>query len=376
MNDGGNFGATGGGSPSDAIARRLYLGWSIAPAEGQAVSISGLDTGFQYSFGGHALRVLLRYRVGSDDWRDVPAAGYAVTQGYWLFNDLSLALSGETVLQNVRQPVELRLYVYGTGDDARWHPAGLVRASGEDLILRGTYQTVAAPGRVDGLRTVAGRHRLSVSWSPVPGAESYTLRWGSSPGGPYTASQAGLGQALAVIDALPDGAPCYFVVEANNAFGAGPASVESAATPLDAREAWRALVFSPLEIADGLAADAADPDGDGLANLLEYAFGSDPLRSDGAAPVSAERAGAPPRLAITFPLLPDRPDITLTVESSSDLATWIPIARSVAGGAVQPLTGTVTVEGGASAPANVTVFDESALASAHGRFLRIRVSVP
>ncbi len=376
VNDGGNFGAAGGGSPADAIARQLYLGWSITPAEGQSLSISGLDTGFQYSFGGHALEVLLRYRVGSGEWRDVPAAGYAVTPGYWLFNDLSLALSGETALQDVRQPVELRLYVYGTGDDARWHPAELVRSTGEDLILRGTYQTVAAPGRVDGLRTVAGRHRLAVSWTPVPGAESYTLRWGPASGGPYPASQTGLGQALAVIDALPDGAPCYFLVEADNIFGTGPASVESAATPLDAREAWRALAFSPRQIADGLAADAADPDGDGLANLLEYAFGSDPLRSDGAAPVSASRTGAPSRLAVTFPLLADRPDITLTVESSSDLATWFPIARSVAGGAVRALTNTVTVEGGAAAPATVTVFDDLARPTASESFLRIRVSTP
>jgi len=376
LNDGGNFGATGGGSSADAISRQLYLGWSIAPAEGQAVSVSGLNTGFQYSFGGYPLKVLLRYRVGMGDWRDVPAAGYAVTPGYWLFNDLSLALAGETALQNVRQPVELRLYVYGTGDDARWHPAELVRTSGEDLILRGTYQTVAAPGRVEGLRTVADRHRLAVSWTPVPGAESYTLRWGASPGGPYTASQAGLVQSLAVLNALPDGVPCYFTVEAKNVFGAGPASVEAAATPLGAREAWRSLVFSPGEIAGGLAADAADPDGDGLANLLEYAFGSDPLRSDEPAPVSTARAGAPPRLTISFPLLAAHSDITLIVESSGDLATWIPIARSTAGGPVLPLIDGVAVEGGPDASAKVTVYDELARAADPQRFLRIRVASP
>ena len=376
LHDGGNFGATGGGSPADAIARQLYLGWSIAPAEGQAVSFSGLETGFQYSFGGYPLSILLRYRVGPGAWREVPATSYAVRPGFWLFNDLSLALSGETELQNIREPVELRLYVYGMGDNARWHPALLVRAAGEDLILRGTYQTVAAPGRVEGLRTFPSRHRLDVSWTPVPGADSYTLRWGPSPGGPYPTSQAGLVQAVAVLDALPDGAPCYFTVEANNVYGAGPASVEAAATPLGAREQWRSRAFSPGAIADGLAADAADPDGDGLANLLEYAFGSDPLRADEAAPVSAARSGAPSRLAITFPHPADRPDLTLTVESSHDLATWIPIARRTAGGPVSPLIEGVAVEAGLAASPTVTVTDVLDRALDPRRFLRIRVASP
>jgi len=39
---------------------------------------------------------------------------------------------------------------------------------------------------------------------------------------------------------------------------------------------WRAAHFTAAEIAAGLAADAADPDGDGVTNLAEFAFNGDP----------------------------------------------------------------------------------------------------
>lgn len=40
--------------------------------------------------------------------------------------------------------------------------------------------------------------------------------------------------------------------------------------------AWRKVHFSPQEIADGLAADHIDADGDGAINLIEFAFNGDP----------------------------------------------------------------------------------------------------
>jgi hypothetical protein len=39
---------------------------------------------------------------------------------------------------------------------------------------------------------------------------------------------------------------------------------------------WRVSHFTPEEIAAGRADDSADPDGDSLCNLLEFAFGTDP----------------------------------------------------------------------------------------------------
>lgn len=72
-------------------------------------------------------------------------------------------------------------------------------------------------------------------------------------------------------------------------------------------------------------APAADPDHDGLPNLLEFALGADPNTPDSALlPTLVPAAGAPTRLTYTFttPLAPDDP--ALQVEFTRDLTRWFP----------------------------------------------------
>jgi hypothetical protein len=45
-------------------------------------------------------------------------------------------------------------------------------------------------------------------------------------------------------------------------------------------EAWRLEHFGASAINPDVAGDAADPDGDGVNNLLEYSNGTDPLKAD------------------------------------------------------------------------------------------------
>jgi hypothetical protein len=186
----------------------------------------------------------------------------------------------------------------------------------------------------------------------------------------------GLTQSLATIPALNGGVPYYFTVEATNRFGAGPASAEKSAVPLNTYEAWRNLVFTPAQIAAGQAADSADPDGDGVSNLREYAFGLDPMQVSVTSAAALRFTGSPVQLSVILPLWADKDDITLTVEASTNLTAWTSLARSIGGGPMTALVGGVTVNTSGANPAVVTVTDTPAEAAALQRFLWVRVTRP
>lgn len=124
---------------------------------------------------------------------------------------------------------------------------------------------------------------------------------------------------------------------------------------LTAFQSWLSGYSLP---ADGTGAGAlsADPDGDGLSNLLEYALGGNPA-SNASAPAPQTEV-ADNSLQLVF--FRARSDLTYQVEGSSDLSTWSTLATN---------PGQVGT--------NVTVPDPVALDSAQPRrFLRLRVTNP
>lgn len=106
-------------------------------------------------------------------------------------------------------------------------------------------------------------------------------------------------------------------------------------------------------------AQTADPDLDGLANLLEYALAGDPLRSgDGAEPVVSQVAGI---LRLTFQRVAD-PALRYEVIGANDLtlpaSAWPQVWSS---------TGAANIAG------PVTVNDAVIVPMPSTRFLRLRV---
>lgn len=81
---------------------------------------------------------------------------------------------------------------------------------------------------------------------------------------------------------------------------------------------WRAAHFSPSEMNDlTCSAAAADPDADGLCNLLEYAFALDPRVADAALGLRlTKQANAP---ALNFFRRLDAGDLFYALEVSPDL---------------------------------------------------------
>jgi hypothetical protein len=98
-----------------------------------------------------------------------------------------------------------------------------------------------------------------------------------------------------------------------------------AATPL---EQWRQLHFQTAENA-GAAADNADFDSDGLANLVEYGLGTNPASAAGpdgssAAPVPVMTDG---KLSLFFAIPTTPPEaLTYEVQVSGDLSGWTTLA--------------------------------------------------
>lgn len=130
--------------------------------------------------------------------------------------------------------------------------------------------------------------------------------------------------------------------------------------------AFRAGHFTSGQLADfGVSGAEADPDGDGLPNLLEYAFGLDPLTAEGGLgrPTPGEDEG---RLTLTYIRRTDTADLDYVPEVSGDLSDWDSDATAVETISVTPLD---------AVREQVTVRDRLPLNSSGRRFIRLRVEM-
>lgn len=91
---------------------------------------------------------------------------------------------------------------------------------------------------------------------------------------------------------------------------------------------WRASHFTSLELARAeISGDLADPDLDGLPNLLEYALGTAPRAADpatAAMSVASLSSDPTPRLRLVHRVGADLAGVAFDYETSTDLVTWTP----------------------------------------------------
>jgi alpha-tubulin suppressor-like RCC1 family protein len=98
-------------------------------------------------------------------------------------------------------------------------------------------------------------------------------------------------------------------------------SVEAKLTILTSFAAWRETSFTNVELADAnIAGSVADPDVDGLTNLLEYALGLDPKTANTTGLPEVSTTATDWVYTYTRPV--DRPDLTYVAEVSTDLLNW------------------------------------------------------
>jgi PKD repeat protein/fibronectin type 3 domain-containing protein len=93
-----------------------------------------------------------------------------------------------------------------------------------------TIATPVAPPAPTNLATVAGTNSVQVSWFPAATATSYIISRSTNNGGPYT--NVGTSGSLIYLDSgLTQFQTYYYVVQATNAFGVSPDSIQTQGTP-------------------------------------------------------------------------------------------------------------------------------------------------
>ncbi len=117
--------------------------------------------------------------------------------------------------------------------------------------------------------------------------------------------------------------PTRFLLRKTALCFAGLALVSSAAASFPSFVQWREAHFGLNASLPGAAA-TADPDGDGVSNLLEYALDGDPLSATEAPSLNLDTSSG--ALRASFARAAD--DVTYVVQSSTDLVEWTELARN------------------------------------------------
>ena len=136
-------------------------------------------------------------------------------------------------------------------------------------------------------------------------------------------------------------------------------------------QAWKLSEFGSNAYVSNIGGDLADPDHDGVPNILEYAFNSNPLQSgpDPLPQVSiVQDSSAKSYLAITYTQLNNDPNLTYTVQVTSDLTQQSDQWHS---GVQYTTVVSQQINGNTT---QVTVRDNTAMTQASKRFIRVNVT--
>ena len=232
------------------------------------------------------------------------------------------------------------------------------RVSGTNGAVQVSYATVA------GGTAVAGVNYTSVSG---------VLNWASGESGSKTFT------VPVFNDGLAEPNPTINLALSNPS-GSAALGVQSTAVLTlikSPSSVWKLACFGANANNPAIAGDAADPDGDGIVNLLEYAYATNPNVAN-TNPFSGTLAGN--QFQIHFPRNPSASDITYVLQASSSLMTWNTLMTfTAATGWVTNLPGTTLVESATNGvPPNqyvnvMVTSSTNVTANATNQFLRLEI---
>lgn len=139
----------------------------------------------------------------------------------------------------------------------------------------------------------------------------------------------------------------------------------------DAYDTWKATRFSAAQLGDGQANPTADPDADGLNNLLEMAIGSSPnsaISNNFPTIFRTIPAGLASYLEIELTKSPEADGLWVSAQFSNDLSTWVPLSPIPVPNSTYSIV--------ADSTSRLTLRDSSPISSQAKRFARFHIQRP
>lgn len=191
--------------------------------------------------------------------------------------------------------------------------------SGANSAQVSATPVVAAPTNPTGLTATGSNSQVVLTWTAGSGATSYILKRGTASGQEITTVTSAIASTSYTDGGVTNGLTYYYLVSGSNAGGLSGNSNEASATPLQTFSQWIAAAF-PGQSDPLIIGNTADPDHDGVPNLLEYFLGTNPNTSD-ATRLSCVLDGQG-NAVLTFRMAKNLVGVTYTVDQSTDLKTW------------------------------------------------------
>jgi len=184
----------------------------------------------------------------------------------------------------------------------------------------GTTPQPPAPAMPTGLTATAGNGNVTLNWTAVSGATSYTVQRSTTSGAGYSVVNGSVATNTYTDLGLTNGTTYYYVVAAGNSGGLSPNSAEVTATPAQTLAQWAGTAF-PGVTDPAIIGPTANPSGDGIPNLLKYFYGLDPAATASSPPLTSvpDNSG---NLILTFRLSKNLSGVTYQIQSSPDLMNW------------------------------------------------------
>jgi kumamolisin len=292
----------------------------------------------------------------------------------------------------------------GTGPVAQFYSVQSVALNGAGSVyLVDTYNhtiRLGVPQPAPTITVVATQPSAMV-FGPTPGqftvtrtgitmngfTVNYSMSGTAVPGTDYTALPgavtipAGSSSAVIAVNPLsgpssPPGSPTPPTVTAqltlspSAAYAVGsPSTATVSIQPITPYQTWKTNEFGANAMNPSIAGDSADPNNNGVPNLLEYAFNTNPLQDTDPAPIISyvQDGNGLTYLAITYTVINTDPNLVCTVQVTGDLTLRTDQWNS--GSAYTTLL-SQTVSGNTT---QYTVRDNTPITAGVKRFIRLQV---